>query len=74
MNNVTYLSVETTLPIPVERILEMAKEKVDEVVVVGYVKDSHDLYCASSTADLGVVLVLLERAKALIMRRLETTP
>lgn len=72
MSNIIQLSVETSLPVPVEKVLEAAKDRIDEVLVLGFEKDSNDLYIASSTADMGTVLVLMERAKALILRRLDS--
>ena len=56
----------TKLDIPVDRILEGAKGKLDSVVILGYDKDE-DEYFASSIADGGEVLWLLERCKIALM-------
>jgi len=56
----------TKLDIPVDRILEGVKGKLDSVVILGYDKDE-DEYFASSIADGGEVLWLLERCKIALM-------
>ena len=56
----------TKLDIPVDRILEEAKGKLDSVVILGYDKDEEE-YFASSMADGGEVLWLLERCKIVLM-------
>lgn len=53
----------TRLDLPPERILDQAKEAgLEGVVVLGYDKDGNE-YAASSYADGGTVLWLLERTK-----------
>ena len=56
----------TKLDIPVDRILEGAKGKLDSVVILGYDKDEEE-YFASSMADGGDVLWLLEKCKIVLM-------
>ena len=56
----------TKLDIPVDRILDGTKGKLDSVVILGYDKDE-DEYFASSIADGGEVLWLLERCKIALM-------
>ena len=56
----------TKLDIPVDRILEGAKGKLDSVVILGYDKDEEE-YFASSMADGGEVLWLLEKCKIVLM-------
>lgn len=54
----------TRLDLPPERVLERAKSAdLEGVVVIGYTKDGEE-YAASSYADGGTVLWLLERIKA----------
>lgn len=53
----------TRLNLPVERVLEMAKEaELEGVVILGYTKDG-DEYAASSYASGDIVVWLLERTK-----------
>lgn len=62
-DNVVYLNQPTRLDIPVKRVLKGAKRaKLDTAVVVGWDPDG-SLYFASSAADGGDVLWLLELAK-----------
>ena len=54
----------TTLDIPAETVLDAAsRRQLVDVMVLGYEADGTE-YLASSTGDLGTILVLLERAKA----------
>ena len=59
---VTYLEMVTKLDIPVDRVLEKAVGQLDSVVILGYDKEG-DEYFASSNADGGDVMWLIERAK-----------
>ena len=52
----------TRLDIPVERILDQAKDQMDHVVIMGWDKNG-ELYFASSFADDGEVMWLLEKCK-----------
>ena len=70
MTNVTYLPVETTLDIPVPRVLEGAS-KCKEVLVLGWTEDNC-LYVASSVADAKKHLLLLELAKRSILDNFDT--
>lgn len=58
----------TTLDIPVDRVLENAKGKIsdDGVVLIGFDNDG-ELYFASSIADGGSVIWLLEMAKKCLL-------
>jgi hypothetical protein len=67
-DNVVVLDVVTTLDIPVERVMENAKDKLDGAIILGYDKEGEE-YFASTFADGGTVLWLLERMKK---RLLET--
>lgn len=62
------LDVETRLDVPVERIFKGAQESgVDPVVVIGR-EPNGEFYLATSIADLGHILLLLERARELLLR------
>jgi len=63
MGEVVELGNVTKLDIPPERILNKAFEAgLTEVIIIGYAKDG-DFYFASSQADGGDVLWLLEMVK-----------
>lgn len=62
MGEIVKFSGITTLDLPADRVLEEAIGCLDQVVVVGFTKDG-DEYFASSTADGGDTLWMLERAK-----------
>ena len=57
----------TRLDIPAERVLEQAKDHMEHVVVMGWDKDG-ELYFASTFADGGEVMWLLEKCKAALLR------
>lgn len=63
---VVYPSFVTTLDLPPDRILEEAIGKLENVLVVGYDKKGNE-YFASSVADGGTVLWLLERSKKALL-------
>ena len=65
-DNVVILDVETSLDIPVERVLEGGKGLRD-VIVIGYDEDNLE-YFASSCADIKNVVWLLERTKLCLLR------
>jgi len=63
MSNVIYPKFITKLDLPAERVLEAAIEAgVTDVVLAGYDEDGNE-YFASSVADGGTTLWLLERCK-----------
>jgi hypothetical protein len=63
MGKVVIFNGVTRLDIPAERVLKGAlKEDLDKVVVIGYAKDGSEFF-ASSMADGGTVLWLMERLK-----------
>ena len=66
MSNVIPIGGVTKLDIPVDQILEGAKGKMDTIVIMGYDKDGIE-YFASSAADGGDVLWLLERLKKVLL-------
>ena len=53
----------TTLDMPPDQILEAAVGKLEGVVIMGFTADGDEEYFASSYADGGTVLWLLERLK-----------
>lgn len=65
--NVVVLPVVTTLDLPPDRILEAALEKLESVVIMGYDKDGNE-YFASSFADGGDVLWIMERSKLKLLK------
>lgn len=62
MSNVIPLGGITRLDLPVDRVLEAAKEQLDSVVILGYDKEGKQ-YFASTFADGGEVIWLLEMCK-----------
>ena len=65
--NVVVMPVQTTLDIPSKRVLEGALEKkIEGVLVIGYSPEG-DFYAASASSGKGEMLLLLERAKILIL-------
>lgn len=61
------LETITRLDLPVARVLDKAKEELEDAVVIGWDKEG-DFYFASTKADGGDVLWLLELAKKNLMR------
>ena len=71
-DNVVMLDVVTKLDVPPERILQEAlKANPQSVVIIGYDSDGEE-YFASSVADGGTVLWMLERAKNKLLAVPET--
>ena len=62
MGEVVELGCVTRLDLPADKVLEKAIGTMDSVVLIGYDKEG-DEYFASSLADGGDVLWLLERCK-----------
>jgi len=67
MGEVVNLGCVTKLDLPADRILEAAAGKLEGVVIMGYDKDGNE-YFASSYADGGDTLWLLERSKLKLLR------
>ena len=59
----------TSLDIPADRILDAAKGKMEGVVIIGFDKGG-EVYAASSYADGGTVMWLLEACKTKMMESL----
>jgi len=62
MNKVLPLNNVTRLDLPVDRVLEEAKGKLEGVVLLGFDNDGEE-YFASTYADGGTVLWLLANCK-----------
>jgi hypothetical protein len=56
----------TRLDIPIDRVLEAAKEELTDVVIIGY-DHNGEYYFATSLADGGDLLWLLEKCKQKLM-------
>lgn len=67
MGNVIPLGGVTRLDLPVDRVLEGAKGKLDGIVILGWDKEGYR-YFASSYADGGEVLWLLEQCKLELLK------
>lgn len=71
MGEVVELDVQTSLPIPSEKLLQKAIDNgVTNVVIIGYDPDGK-FYIASSDASCGDVLWLLEVAKKRLLAEAE---
>jgi len=66
MGDVVILDCNTKLDLPADRILENTIGKLDKVVIMGYDKDGQE-YFASSVADGGEVIWLLEKMKKALL-------
>jgi len=66
MGKVIPLGCVTKLELPVDRVLEAAKEQLEGVVILGYDNDGNS-YFASTYADGGDVLWLLEKCKKALL-------
>ena len=60
----------TYLDLPVDMVLDGAKDKLDSVIVLGYDKDGI-LYMASSSSDVAEKVLMLEMAKLQFLRGCE---
>jgi len=67
MKKIIPLGGLTLLDIPPNKILEAAKGKLEGVVIIGFEKDTDEVYAASSYADGGTVMWLLEACKTEMM-------
>lgn len=62
MSNIVDFNGLTTLNMQADRVLESATGNLEDAIVIGYNKDG-EFYFASSVADGGDILWLLESAK-----------
>lgn len=60
----------TKLDMPADRVLEAASGQLEGVVVIGF-DHAGELYAASSYADGGTVLWLLEQCKTQLLKAVE---
>jgi len=60
----------TRLDLPADQILESALGKLERAIVIGYTSDGEE-YFASSIADGGEVVWLIERMKLQLLRVVE---
>ena len=71
MSNVIPLNNITRLDLPPDRVLDGAKGKLEGLVILGYDKEGNE-YFASTYADGGDVLWLLERCKVNLLTGTES--
>lgn len=65
MGKIIEFTGNTLVDIEPDKILSGAKGKLKKVIIVGY--DEDGLYVASSSCDIGHNLLLLERARDLLL-------
>jgi hypothetical protein len=69
-DNVVILDMETSLDLPLERILDGARDhELSDCLVLGYEPDSR-FYMACTTVEIGKILILLERCRQVLVNRL----
>lgn len=66
-SNIIGFTGTTVIDIPPDKILDGAKGRLNEVLVLGWDKEDN-LYAASSTSDIPEVIFLIERAKDFLLR------
>jgi hypothetical protein len=66
MAKVVFLNCVSRLDLPADRVLEQAIGNLDKVVLIGYDKEGAE-YFASSIADGGTVLWLMEKMKKALL-------
>ena len=69
MSNISYLNCKTTLPIPVDKVLDGAQGKLKEVIVIGW-DENDDIYISTSEAKISEINLLLDVAKANLLEAL----
>lgn len=70
MSNVIPIGGITRLDLPADRVLEGAIGQMKGVVLIGFDQDGNE-YFASTYADGGTVMWLLERCKLQLMRQVD---
>jgi len=69
--NVVVLDCTTTHDVPLERVLEGAAEtQLNDCLVLSYMPKG-EFYLAATTGNNGTLLILLERARAQILRQID---
>jgi hypothetical protein len=66
MSKVIKFTGVTRLDLPLDRVLDAAKETLEGVVIMGWTTDG-DEYFASTYSDGGTVLWLVERMKKMLL-------
>jgi len=69
-DNLIVLSGPTTLDIDPERVLDAASGELGVVMIVGTYKETENLYVASSTGDIGKMLLLIELLKKAVLEKI----
>lgn len=67
MGNIIDIGCITRLDIPIEKVLDAAKDELTGVVLLGW-DNNGELYFSSTMADGGEVIWLLEKCKQLLLR------
>lgn len=67
MNNIVEFPGQTKLDIDPDKILEKAKDKLEQVIVVGVMKDTQELYIATSTGEVATNYYNLALAQQVLM-------
>lgn len=70
MPKVVNISTITTLDVDSDNILEQAKGKLSDVLVIGYETDG-SLYIASSTSDIAISNIMLDLCKTELLEMLK---
>ncbi len=70
VDKVIPLGMVTRLDLPVDRVLEGAKDKLEGVILIGYDHDG-ETYFASTYADGGEVLWLMEQCKKALLNEVD---
>lgn len=68
MDNLIKFRGVTYLPIEPDLVLEGAKDRLSEVVVIGYDKETDEPYFATSSDDMKDVLWILEKLKMYLLK------
>ena len=70
-DNVIFLNADSTLDIPVERVLEGAMKAGLEIALVAGRYEDGRFYLACSSCELPLIVTLLELAKRRLLREIE---
>jgi hypothetical protein len=67
VTNVVNFTGLTILDIPPDKVLESAKEKLEQVIIVGVMKDTGELYVASNHSEVSTNYFNLELAQQFLL-------
>jgi len=70
-DNIVYLNIEDTLDVSVERVLDGAQKADLELVLVAGRHQDGRFYLACSSAEIPLIVTLLELAKGRLLRKLD---